>query len=59
MENDLIAANPPLVMQDVLSGVEAVMAEVLIEHGPVLSRQEFEKLCLDSGMNRSTFYVYI
>ncbi len=59
VEDSYVMANPPLAMEEILNGTEAVMAKVLIEHGPVLSREEFEKLCLENGMNRSTFYVYI
>lgn len=59
IENEFVFAKPPLDRNHVLVGTERTMAEILTRFGPVLSREEFEKHCLESGMNRSTFYVYL
>lgn len=59
VEGSHVMANTPLAAEEALKSTEALMAKVLIKHGPVLSREEFEKLCIDKGMSRITFYVYI
>ncbi len=41
--------------EEVLSGVEAAMVEVLRSHGPVMERGAFEERCLDRGINRFSF----
>lgn len=59
VEDSYVMANPSLAMEEILNGTEVLMAKVLIKHGPVLSREEFDKLCFENGMNRNTFSVYI
>lgn len=46
--------------EDVLGTIERTMADVLFEHGPVMRRDDFERLVVDErGINRSSFYVYL
>lgn len=42
-----------------LSETEELMAQVLREHGAVMQRSEFERLCDEQGVPRGTFYTYI
>jgi len=60
VENDMIIADPPLKWEDVLEGTNAfdlVMALKL--YGPVLTRSDFEQLCVNNGMNQRSFYMYL
>ncbi|MHB1037671.1 MAG: DNA-directed RNA polymerase subunit alpha C-terminal domain-containing protein [Pirellulales bacterium] len=59
VEDGVILADPPRDWQDVLTGIEATMVGLLKQHGPVLLRDAFESLCLASGMNQSSFRVYV
>lgn len=43
----------------VLSDSERILFEVLKVHGPVLQRTEFEKLCLEAGINRHSFWIFL
>jgi hypothetical protein len=54
-----IVADPPRDWRTVLSGVEAGMVRVLMEHGPVLERGAFEEYCIRDGMNRFSFNAVI
>ena len=54
-----IIADPPRDWRTVLSGVEAAMVRVLVEHGPVLERGAFEEYCIRDGMNRFSFNAVI
>jgi hypothetical protein len=44
---------------EVLSESERLLFEVLRAHGPVLQSTEFEKLCLEAGMNRNSFWIFL
>ena len=59
VERDEIIADPPLAWTEVLADVEKTMVRILLEHGPVLPRPEFERHCLSAGMPRTTFYAYL
>jgi hypothetical protein len=54
-----VVADPPRDWRKVLSGVEAGMVRVLMEHGPVLERGAFEEHCIRSGMNRFSFNAVV
>ena len=54
-----ILADPPRDWRTVLSGVEAGMVRVLMEHGPVLERGAFEEYCIRDGLNRFSFNAVI
>ena len=43
----------------VLSESEKIIFNVLKVHGPVLQRSELEKLCLEAGINRKSFWIYL
>jgi hypothetical protein len=59
VDGSMVRAHPPLGWRRALQDTEATMVEVLCEHGPVMKRSRLEELCLERGMNRSTFYVYL
>lgn len=59
VEGGKVVAHPPLPWSDVLDTVERAMVAVLTNHGPVMRREELQERCLELGMNRSTFYVYL
>jgi hypothetical protein len=44
---------------EVLSEAEMIAFNVLQERGPLLHRIEFEKLCVERGMNPITFNIYL
>jgi hypothetical protein len=54
-----IAADPPRDWRSALIGIESAMVELLKTHGPVLERGEFEELCVNADVNRSSFNVYL
>ncbi len=43
----------------VLSDSERIIFNVLKGHGPVLQRSELEKLFLEAGINRHSFWIYL
>jgi hypothetical protein len=45
--------------RDVLGEIERTMVEVLNDNGRVMERQMFEDLCLERGIKRETFYIYL
>jgi hypothetical protein len=59
VENNVVIADPPLAWEEILVGTEKTMVQVLKEHGPVMRQAEFEELCLNTGMNRTTYYIYL
>jgi len=59
VEGSTVFAEPALDWRAVLSGVERQMVGVLKEHGPVMSRIDYEELCVARGVGKSTFYVYL
>ena len=54
-----VVADPPLDWLEVLAETEETIVSVLKEHGPIMARADFEEACIDLGMARSTFYVYL
>lgn len=59
VEDEEIFLNPPRDLSSQLSANESLLREVLKDHGPVLARPDFEKLCTERGMARGTFYPYL
>ena len=59
MDGQLIVAKHPPRLDVVLSKVEQIAYSVLAEHGPLLHRTEFERMCIERGMNLSTFANYV
>ncbi len=59
VEGEVVMAKPPIDWSEVLSPTEQKMFVILMEHGPIMQRARFEERCLESGMKRSTFYVYL
>lgn len=61
-DGDLIAEGPDLRPWDEVLGqtVEGRIAEALFEHGPVMRRDDLERIVVaERGVNRSSFYVYL
>jgi hypothetical protein len=56
--DNIIAKRAPLLV-DVLSKGEQIAYSVLTEDGPLLHRAEFERKCMERGMNPSTFTNYL
>jgi len=61
-DGDLIAEGPDLRPWDEVLGktVEGRIAEALFEYGPVMRRDDLERIVVaERGVNRSSFYVYL
>jgi hypothetical protein len=54
-----ISADPPVSQSEVLGGVEKTIADVLAERGGIMRRTELESVCLQRGLNRSSFYRFL
>jgi hypothetical protein len=52
----MIVADPPFLIQEVLSDNERLATEILRSQGGVMEGAEFERLCLSGGMTRPTFW---
>ncbi|MEO6787047.1 MAG: hypothetical protein ABI318_13015, partial [Chthoniobacteraceae bacterium] len=59
VEGDFVMATPPLPYRDVLSETEAVIVDVLLQHGPVMQRPKLEELSVANGLQRDTFYIHL
>ena len=59
VEGSTVSTASPAAWGDTLSETEQILLLALGEHGPVMQRKELEELCIDLGMNRSTFSVYL
>ena len=59
VDGTTVRDEPPLDYEEILEGTEETMARILFEEGPLVTGTRFEELCLSSGMNASTFYVYL
>lgn len=59
VEDNVAIADPVPDWQLAITGEEELIVEVLKEHGSIMERSALERICLQKGMNRSTFYVYI
>ncbi len=59
VEGSMVSTASPVAWGDALGGTEQILLLALGEHGPVMQRKELEELCIDLGMNRSTFSVYL
>ena len=58
---ELILGKPGLAdWRDVLGHNESTLVEILLDHGPVMTREELERLAVDeAGLKRSSFYAYL
>ena len=45
--------------ESVLSDTERILFKIFRAHGPILRREDIEKLCLECGMNRITLGLYL
>lgn len=53
-----VEAHPPLRWQELLTGVEYTMVQVLMDAGGVLDHDDFRKRCKALGVPYTTFGVY-
>lgn len=58
-DNTIIADPAPPDWMSVLGETEQTMVGLLRKFGPLLPTEEFEKRCLEAGMNRATFWQYL
>jgi hypothetical protein len=58
---DRIVGGPQLPdWREVLGKVEATLADLLLDHGPVMRRDELEELAISQrSVNKNSFYVYL
>ncbi|EKE05272.1 MAG: RNA polymerase sigma factor [uncultured bacterium] len=59
VESNMITANPPIMVEDVLGNHELRMYQILKEQGPLMATVEFEAACLNFGIARNSFYQYL
>jgi hypothetical protein len=59
VEGDRIRSDPPRDWKKSLTGVEAKLVQVLLDHGPVMERGAMEDLCVADGMNRFSFHAFV
>jgi hypothetical protein len=45
--------------RQILGNIERTLVEVIFENGPLLRREELERLALEAGVNRNSFWVYL
>lgn len=60
VSGNVISAEPPLDWEKTLAGTNSyLMVDILKKYGPVMTSLDFEKKCLELGVNRSTFWTYL
>lgn len=59
IENGIVEMQNLPHWRDFLENTEAMLIEILDEHGPLLSRWKFYQLALENGITQSTFYRYV
>ena len=57
--DEMVTATQSLNPNEVLSDSEQRIFQILKEHGPVMQRQRFENLCVNAGVNRHTFWIFL
>ena len=58
LKDDLIIAREGQYPSQVLSDIERAILDVFCTHGPLLSRSDFEELCAERGIKRTTLSLY-
>lgn len=60
VDGSFVIADPPLKWEEALEGTNAYdLVMALKVFGPILTRSDFEILCLNKGMNQTSFYMYL
>jgi hypothetical protein len=59
VEGGFVCVKQRLDYREILADTERAMVDVLKENGSILDRQRFEALCLQRGIERGTFYIYL
>jgi len=61
INGNMISACPALNASEVLekNSTESIFFSILKNHGSVMLREDLEQACIQKGMNRATFYMYL
>lgn len=59
VDGEIINTDSKLDWEQALDGVEWMMAAILNEYGPVMSRKHFQEKCLEYNINENTFFIYL
>jgi len=59
VEGGFVCVKQRLDYREILADTERVMVDVLKENRSILDRQRFEALCLQRGIERGTFHIYL
>jgi len=59
VEGNFIICDKPLPWETLFSDGELAMITILCDYGPIINSQKFEKICIDSGLSRSTFIRHL
>jgi hypothetical protein len=59
LNGDYLVANRAPSAAEVLSEAEQLAYSILLNDGPFLDRGDFERKCVERGMNRNTFAAYV
>jgi hypothetical protein len=59
VDDDFLEVRQPVDPDSVLSETERIFFSIFCAHGPLLRREDIEKLCIERGMNRSTLGLYL
>ncbi len=58
VDEELVSAEPPLEVADLLSDIERAMVTIMRQHGPLMRWGDFRRICLESGIGAITFGIY-
>lgn len=59
IEGNRVLTDGKLDWREELGDIERTMVSILKENDYVMARVDYEQLCIQEGINRSTFYVYL
>jgi hypothetical protein len=59
VNGEYVEAQEPMPPNEILSPTEQTFYDVLTKEGPLLPRRRLEEICMQLGMNRHTFWVYL
>ncbi|HVP13416.1 MAG TPA: hypothetical protein VMV94_19745 [Phycisphaerae bacterium] len=58
LEGDVVVGDPEINQNNLLTGVEEKLVQILQQYGPVLPNHRFRELCVAAGLKPKTFAVY-
>jgi len=59
VDDDFLVIRKPHTPESVLSDNELMLFNIFCTHGPLLRREDIERLCVERGMNRTTLGIYL